>query len=98
MVLLSRQAFHKEPNLILLYRCEKSYGRLVSAPLLHGTQPPERPATDPGSSASIPREVVQEEMRRQVQEAFGVQQRRMKSYEKKIVAFVGKWRPVEQWA
>ena len=58
-------------------------GWLQRAPLLHGTQPPERPATDPGSSASIPREVVQEEVRRQAQEALGGQQRRMEELRRK---------------
>ena len=51
-------------------------GWRLRAPLLHGPQP-ERPATDPGSSASIPREVVQEEVRRQVQEALESQRRHM---------------------
>ncbi|CAE7806981.1 unnamed protein product [Symbiodinium sp. CCMP2592] len=52
-------------------------GRLQRAPLLHGTQAVERPSTDPGSSNSIPREVVQEEVRRQVTEALGMHQRYM---------------------
>ena len=51
-------------------------GWRLRAPLLHGSQP-ERPATDPGSSASIPREVVQEEVRRQVQEALESQRKHM---------------------
>ena len=49
-------------------------GWLQRAPLLHGPQP-ERAPTDPGSSNSIPREVVQEEVRRQVQEALESQRR-----------------------
>ena len=57
-------------------------GWLQRAPLLHGPPPPERPATDPGSSVSIPREVVQEEVRRQVQEALSVQQRHVEELHK----------------
>ena len=46
------------------------------APLLHGGQPTQQgPGTDPGSTGSIPREVVQEEVRRQVQEALDGQRR-----------------------
>ena len=45
------------------------------APLLYPQPPQPGPATDPGSSASIPREMVQEEVRRQVQEALNVQRR-----------------------
>ncbi|CAE7289297.1 GIP, partial [Symbiodinium sp. CCMP2592] len=46
------------------------------APLLHGGQRTQQgPGTDAGSTGSIPREVVQEEVRRQVQEALEGQRR-----------------------
>ena len=45
------------------------------APLLYPQGPTGGPGTDPGSSASIPRELVQEEVRRQVREALEGQRR-----------------------
>ncbi|OLP73018.1 hypothetical protein AK812_SmicGene47921, partial [Symbiodinium microadriaticum] len=50
-------------------------GWMQRAPLLYPQPSQPGPATDPGSSASIPREMVQEEVRRQVQEALNIQRK-----------------------
>ncbi|CAE6937973.1 unnamed protein product [Symbiodinium sp. CCMP2592] len=56
------------------------------APLLHGVQRTQQgPGTDAGSTGSIPREMVQEEVRRQVQEALEGQRRSLERLQEEFL-------------